>query len=212
MGNWNWLPRLGRLIMDNICTVSCTNNTNILCSGPWQQSLPQHRMYQGLDSLNWNGLPWSSCHRASRLPGLLLSTFLKRTSHKCSMGFKSGLRDGHCRSSTWERSRNLFTLDFMARSIDLLEDKCFTLTIKWRSWRQHVVPQHPHVLVLLHGAFTPVELTEPSPDMHPQTIRETPAVLYCGDNALWAVPLTNPPPHYSPLLPTEKLKGTLVQP
>ena len=34
---------------------------------------------------------WGSCHRTSRLPGLLLSTFLNNISHKCSMGFKSGL-------------------------------------------------------------------------------------------------------------------------
>ena len=49
-----------------------------------------------------------------------------------------------------EESRHL--VRFMARSIVLLEDKCFTLAIKWRSWWQHVVPQHPHVLVLSHGA------------------------------------------------------------
>ena len=37
-------------------------------------------------------------------------------------------------------------------------------------------------------------------------------MLYCGDNALWAVPLINPPSHNSLLCPTEKLKGTFVWP
>ena len=73
---------------------------------------------------------WSSCHRASRLPGLLLSTFLKRTSHKCSGLLKvwalgQPLQDLDVRAL--EESRHL--VRFMARSIVLLEDKCFTLAI-----------------------------------------------------------------------------------
>ena len=101
---------------------------------------------------------------------------------------------------------------FMARGIVLLEDKSLPLTIKRCCRGKHVVSEHSDVLVLSHGALTPVHLADTEPRHASPDHQGASSVLHCGDNALLAVLLTHSPAYIRPLCPTDKLKGPFVGP
>jgi len=85
-----------------------------------------------------------------------------------------------------------------------------SLNINWRIWRQHVVPQHLHLLVLLQGAFTPVELVYPSPKHVPPDHQGAHSVLYCVE--IFNLGCTSHQLSYTQRhWLTEKLKVTLIR-
>ena len=210
----NWLYTITGYLWITLLQLLYTNNANILCSVHWQQSLQHIASVSNVPGIGQFPLEWP----VVQLPQSIQTTWLASL-YLPEEDFPQMFYGIQVCALGWPL-QDLDVLDeaghfvcLIARSMVLLEDNCFSLTIKWRSWRQYVVPQHLHILVLLHGAFTLVELdaiTRP-PHMDSQTIREPTPRFTVWRFALCGVALTNPPSHNSLLCPTKKLKRTLIR-
>jgi len=164
--NPNWLCTITNYVWITSLQFLYINNNNILCSGPLDCLGIKCTRYWSVNT----GMGAAMQHgaAASEPPDYLTVFSLAfRRRLPINVPWDSSLVSGpaHC-------------VHFMARIMVLLEDKCFSLTIKWRIWRQHVVPDHFYIFVMLHGAFTQVGLADPSLIYVPPDHQGAHSVLY----------------------------------